>query len=61
MKTTLKRVKIKTTLETSEELFKAVSGEANVPFYAISGSDFIEMFVGKVNVLSDNKNFIRNE
>ena len=25
---------------------KAVSGEANVPFYSISGSDFVEMFVG---------------
>lgn len=27
-------------------LAKAVSGEANVPFYSISGSDFVEMFVG---------------
>ncbi|MHC4954857.1 MAG: ATP-dependent zinc metalloprotease FtsH [Planctomycetota bacterium] len=27
-------------------LAKAVSGEAAVPFYAISGSDFVEMFVG---------------
>ena len=25
---------------------KAVAGEAGVPFYSISGSDFIEMFVG---------------
>jgi len=25
---------------------KAVSGEANVPFFSISGSDFVEMFVG---------------
>ncbi len=25
---------------------KAIAGEANVPFYSISGSDFIEMFVG---------------
>lgn len=25
---------------------KAVSGEADVPFYSISGSDFVEMFVG---------------
>ncbi len=25
---------------------KAVAGEANVPYYSISGSDFIEMFVG---------------
>ncbi|MBW6514862.1 MAG: ATP-dependent zinc metalloprotease FtsH [Candidatus Syntrophosphaera sp.] len=27
-------------------LAKAVSGEAKVPFYSISGSDFVEMFVG---------------
>eukprot|EP00577_Skeletonema_sp_RCC1716_P003515 CAMPEP_0113427880 /NCGR_PEP_ID=MMETSP0013_2-20120614/31552_1 /TAXON_ID=2843 ORGANISM="Skeletonema costatum, Strain 1716" /NCGR_SAMPLE_ID=MMETSP0013_2 /ASSEMBLY_ACC=CAM_ASM_000158 /LENGTH=1000 /DNA_ID=CAMNT_0000316365 /DNA_START=29 /DNA_END=3031 /DNA_ORIENTATION=+ /assembly_acc=CAM_ASM_000158 len=27
-------------------LAKAVAGEANVPFYTISGSDFLEMFVG---------------
>ncbi len=27
-------------------LAKAVSGEANVPFFSISGSDFVEMFVG---------------
>jgi cell division protease FtsH len=27
-------------------LAKAVSGEAQVPFYSISGSDFVEMFVG---------------
>ena len=27
-------------------LDKAVAGEANVPFYSISGSDFVEMFVG---------------
>ena len=27
-------------------LARAVAGEANVPFYAISGSDFVEMFVG---------------
>ncbi|MCZ6670564.1 MAG: ATP-dependent zinc metalloprotease FtsH [Acidobacteria bacterium] len=27
-------------------LAKAISGEANVPFYSISGSDFVEMFVG---------------
>jgi cell division protease FtsH len=25
---------------------KAVAGEANVPFYSLSGSDFVEMFVG---------------
>ena len=27
-------------------LAKAVAGEASVPFYSISGSDFVEMFVG---------------
>ena len=27
-------------------LAKAVAGEANVPFYSLSGSDFVEMFVG---------------
>jgi len=27
-------------------LAKAVAGEANVPFYSISGSEFVEMFVG---------------
>src|SRR6266511_3273470 len=26
--------------------FEAVAGEANVPFFTISGSDFVEMFVG---------------
>ncbi|KAI4453044.1 metalloprotease m41 ftsh [Holotrichia oblita] len=32
---------------TGKTLFaKAVAGEANVPFFAISGSDFVEMFVG---------------
>ena len=25
---------------------KAVAGEANVPFFSLSGSDFVEMFVG---------------
>ena len=25
---------------------KAVAGEAGVPFFSISGSDFVEMFVG---------------
>ena len=29
-------------------LAKAVAGEANVPFFSISGSDFVEMFVGVV-------------
>ena len=27
-------------------LAKAVAGEANVPFYAVSGSDFIQVYVG---------------
>lgn len=27
-------------------LAKAISGEANVPFFSLSGSDFVEMFVG---------------
>ena len=27
-------------------LARAISGEANVPFFSISGSDFVEMFVG---------------
>src|SRR4029078_8550154 len=27
-------------------LARAVPGEANVPFFSISGSDFVEMFVG---------------
>ena len=27
-------------------LARAIAGEANVPFYAIAGSDFVEMFVG---------------
>jgi hypothetical protein len=27
-------------------LAKATAGESNVPFYSISGSDFVEMFVG---------------
>ena len=27
-------------------LAKSVAGEANVPFFSISGSDFVEMFVG---------------
>ena len=27
-------------------LAKAVAGEASVPFFSISGSDFVEMFVG---------------
>ena len=32
---------------TGKTLFaKAVAGEANVPFFSISGSDFVEMYVG---------------
>ena len=32
---------------TGKTLFaKAVAGESNVPFFSISGSDFVEMFVG---------------
>ena len=27
-------------------LARAIAGEANVPFFSISGSDFVEMFVG---------------
>ena len=27
-------------------LAKAVAGEAGVPFFSVSGSDFVEMFVG---------------
>ena len=27
-------------------LARAIAGEANVPFYSVSGSDFVEMFVG---------------
>jgi cell division protease FtsH len=27
-------------------LAKAIAGEAKVPFFSISGSDFVEMFVG---------------
>ena len=30
-------------------LAKAIAGEANVPFFSISGSDFVEMFVGDWN------------
>ena len=29
-----------------EILAKAVAGEAGVPFFSISGSDFVEMYVG---------------
>ncbi|SQD01260.1 cell division protein [Escherichia coli] len=30
-------------------LAKAIAGEAKVPFFTISGSDFVEMFVGVVH------------
>jgi len=30
---------------------RAIAGEANVPFVTISGSDFVEMFVGVVQAL----------
>ena len=30
-------------------LARAVAGEANVPFFSISGSEFVEMFVGLVH------------
>jgi ATP-dependent Zn protease len=30
---------------------KAVAGEAGVPFFSISGSDFVEMFVGVVQAV----------
>jgi len=38
-------------------LAKAVAGEANVPFYFISGSDFVELFVGvgAVDMMKENK------
>jgi cell division protease FtsH len=34
-------------LQEQENAFvKAVAGEAQVPFFSLSGSDFVEMFVG---------------
>ena len=38
-------------------LAKAVAGEANVPFFSISGSDFVEMFVG-VGASRDRKSVV---
>ena len=32
-------------------LAKAMAGESNVPFFSISGSDFVEMFVGELFIL----------
>jgi cell division protease FtsH len=31
---------------TEKRFVKAVAGEAQVPFFSLSGSDFVEMFVG---------------
>ena len=46
-------------------LAKAVAGEANVPFFSISGSEFVEMFVGmgaaKVRDLFQQANEKRSE
>ena len=36
---------------------RAVAGEANVPFFTISGSDFVEMFVGGWSITS--KRYVR--
>ncbi|MFR4382859.1 MAG: hypothetical protein ACLT4X_00260 [Phascolarctobacterium sp.] len=33
-------------------LAKAIAGEAEVPFFSISGSEFVEMFVGMVLLVS---------
>ena len=35
-----------TFINTPRSLARAVSGEASVPYYSISGSEFVEMFVG---------------
>ena len=41
------KTKAKTTEQTRPKVkFKDVAGEAGVPFFSISGSDFVEMFVG---------------
>jgi cell division protease FtsH len=32
--------------EQEKRFVKAVAGEAQVPFFSLSGSDFVEMFVG---------------
>ncbi len=43
-------------------LAKAVAGEANVPFYSISGSDFVEMFVGVgASITGDTPVLIRDD
>jgi ATP-dependent metalloprotease FtsH len=43
-------------------LAKAVAGEANVPFFSMSGSDFVEMFVGVgASVTGDTPVLIRHE
>ena len=33
-------------------LARAIAGEADVPFFSISGSDFVEMFVGRRRITS---------
>src|SRR5262252_922805 len=43
-------------------LAKAVAGEANVPFFSMSGSDFVEMFVGVgASVTGDTPVLVRRE
>jgi len=32
--------------QTPDDVVEAIAGEADVPFFSISGSDFVEMFVG---------------
>jgi cell division protease FtsH len=34
-------------------LARAVAGEAGVPFFSISGSEFVEMFVGVIGIMSE--------
>ena len=36
-------------------LAKAVAGEANVPFFSLAGSDFVEMFVGVIILAATNR------
>jgi cell division protease FtsH len=33
---------------TGKTLAKAIANEANVPFYSVAGSEFVEMFIGIV-------------